>query len=372
MKRRQFIVGATSSAGLLLLEQSLAARPCPPVLSGAGAGSVCAPADLEADWQARINSPGVVWYHDFRNKAEVDQFRWTSGIQNDPNDADIGDDAGSVNWQTADGITGGACLETLRRAGTNDGGQWWRPFSPMSSGNGRGAPDPAASGTIGTSIWSPTQGGNQTSGWDFGFYGHPDYQGSVFDGHDYWIQARVKMHPNRAQEPGGGKLFYFTRTDRSLTSQEIVTKSHHDGVTAGEGTFFVYRGGGTALSSDPPNEVQPGRESNLYTTSNHNGYWIWPYGQWVTVLYHVRNGLNSNTDTLFQVWVDWDGTQKVDSFIKIWDQPTVDLSFDSAFPFGHNALIASGYMNKASFSQDIWQRYDQIIFSTQPIACPQI
>lgn len=368
MKRRDFVLGATSSAGLLLFDKTWA-RPCPPGMDGGGS-IACSPEDLEADWQARMSGPGVVWYHDFRSAAEVDNFRWTggSGFGNDPNDTHPTiAKRGTVNWVQGEGLTGGGCLETLRKAGGGDGSNWWRPFSPFDgAGNGRGVDDPGAGGAVAAQPWNPTPSGDQTARWNNGWYGHPDYQDASFDGHDYWIQARVKLHPNRAQEPAGGKLFYFTRTDRSNTSQEIVTKSLHNGSVVGDAAFFVYRSGGIALSSDPPGSSQPNSE---YQRSR---YWAWPFNEWVTVLYHVRNGLNSNEDTLFQVWVDWDGTQKVNDYIKIWDQPTVDLSFASGFPFGHNAIIASGYMNGANFSQDIWQRYDQIIFSKSFIPCPQL
>jgi hypothetical protein len=101
------------------------------------------------------------------------------------------------------------------------------------------------------------------------------------------------------------------------------------------------------------------------------------------VLYRIQGGTNANgelpsdagdpsgnPDTLVQVWVDWDGTRKIGQYIKIWDQPTVRLPFDVIG--GHNAIIASGYMNGQAFSQDIWQRYDQLIFSSEFIPCPQV
>jgi hypothetical protein len=110
--------------------------------------------------------------------------------------------------------------------------------------------------------------------------------------------------------------------------------------------------------------------------------WTWPLNEWVTVLYRIVGGTNAggelpgdpggpsgNPDTHVQVWVDWDGTRKTNSYIKIWDQPTVRLPFDSVG--GHNAIIASGYMNGKTFSQDIWQRVDQVILSQQFIPCPQ-
>lgn len=369
MKRRDFIARVSGTAGLALLGASAsAARPCWPQLAGATGSTVCSPADFEADWDARKSGPGVVWHHDFRNEAEVDNFRWTGGDGwgNDPTDMHpLTAKRGTVNWDQADGVTGGACLATLRKAGTIDGGNWWRPFSPMTgAGNGRGEDDPGAAGTVPVQSWVPTPSGSQTAQWDNGWYGNPAYQDGRFDGHDFWIQSRVKLHPNRQEEPAGGKLFYFTRADRSNTSQEIVTKSLHNGSVVGSAAFFVYRSGGVALSSDPPGGAQP--------NSEFPGYWAWPFNQWVTLLYHVRGGLNGNADTLFEVWVDWDGTKKVNDYIKIWDQPTVRLPYGTGFPFGHNAIIASGYMNGANFSQDIWQRYDQIILSKSFIPCPQL
>ncbi len=131
---------------------------------------------------------------------------------------------------------------------------------------------------------------------------------------------------------------------------QTVPAAIHNGSVVGNAAFWVYRGGSFPLANDPPGQAQP--------NSEFPGIWAWPFNQWVTVLYHVRGGTDGDGNTLFRVWVDWDGTKKVNDYIKIWDQPTVNLSYGDGFPFGHNAIIASGYMNGQSFSQDIWQRYD--------------
>ena len=53
-------------------------------------GSKVVPMNAEADWRLRSGQdpaqpqPGVVWFHDFRSDAEVDAFRWTGGVGNDP------------------------------------------------------------------------------------------------------------------------------------------------------------------------------------------------------------------------------------------------------------------------------------------------
>ena len=218
MKRRDFIIGATGSASSLLLPNSVLAKPCPPSVAGAPA-PLCPAGDAEDDWQARISDPGVVWFHDFRTDAEVDQFRWAGGTGNDP--GDLGR-PNTVRRLTNDGITG-SCLEIFRPAGSSDGAVWWRPFSPLDTGNGKPENDPAANDSLSVLPWTPSQGGSEMERWQPGYYGHANYHAGHpgrFDGTEYYFQCRVKMDPRRTGQPDGGKLFYFTRCDRSLTDQE--------------------------------------------------------------------------------------------------------------------------------------------------------
>ena len=85
----------------------------------------------ESDWIARSVAPGVVWYHDFRNQAEIDQFRWTGtyGGGNDPvgtGQLNIDGTINSMYRQTADGVTDGGCLEMLRPGGSAENAcSWW-------------------------------------------------------------------------------------------------------------------------------------------------------------------------------------------------------------------------------------------------------
>ena len=81
MKRRDFLIGATSSASLVYLKPVSAAIPCPPALSG-GTGAPPCPA-AAGDWQSRISGPGVVWFHGFENDDEVNNFRFGGGIGTD-------------------------------------------------------------------------------------------------------------------------------------------------------------------------------------------------------------------------------------------------------------------------------------------------
>jgi hypothetical protein len=366
MKRREFILGATGSAGTLLLGGANAARPCPPVLAGGGAVS-CMTGDAEADWQSRIAGPGVVWFHDFRSDAEVDAFRWVGGVGNDPNDLGR---PNTVRRNTSDGITG-ACLEIFRPRGSSEGSVWWRPFSALDTGSGKPESDPAANGTLAVSSWAPTQGGSQTANWQPGYYGNSTYHASHpgrFDGTDYYFQCRVKMDPRRTGEPDGGKLFYFTRTDRSLTDQEIVTVSGQDGNVSGFNFFSMYRSGSPPLTSDNAgNENQVGNELGTCDWPGQiDACWSWS-GGWDTVLYHIVPGRNSNSDTVVEVWAAHPGET---TYTKIWDQRNVNLPFDVIE--GHGALICSGYMNGQNFGTDFYHRYCQLIFSKNFIPCPQV
>lgn len=330
---------------------------------------------LEADWRSRSSGPNVVWLHDFRSAAEVNNFRWDTGYGNDPLDQHV---PNSTRYRSDDGITGG-CLETFRPAGNTEPPEWWRPFSPLvGTGNGRGVNDPGASGTIAAQAYAPTDGGNQIQNWgNRGFYGNAAYHSAypgAFDGTDYWMQVRVKISASRVGQADGGKLFYFTRTDLSLTSQEIVTVSNNvvSALNPSANLLKLYRSGSPGLDSDDPgDERQPGNSMGLcHTTPTavNTGCFFTPQDVWFTFLYHITNGTDGGNDTRVEMWVARDGET---SYTKIWDQSNVDLPFGSGHPFGHNALICSGYMNGQTFSADVYHRYCQLIFSKSWIAPPQ-
>jgi hypothetical protein len=358
VKRRQFLVGSAGLVGSSALPSAAAelARPCPPsqlqIQDGSSVNSTCASVDAESDWRARTAAPGVVWFHDFRNAAEVDNFRWRGGQGDDP--GNTGD--GSVRRVTTDGITGGACIEIHTAANTEAQCSWWRPLSPLrGAGNGRLQDDPGAGGAIAPQTFSPNSnyGGSNINSWGSrGLYGHSSYHSEPgFDGSEYYLQMRVKISESRftAGNPSAGKLAYFTHTYRSLTSQEVVTQNNINR------DFMAYRSG------SPP--LEPSKQFG----SELSGYWKWPSDEWVTVLYHVVPGRNRVAETVFRVWVARSG---VTSYTKIWDTNVVPLEYD--YDNGQNALILSSYMNGVGSPTAWYVRFDQLIFSRAPIACPQV
>ena len=381
MKRRDFLSASAGLASLtlpgLLRAQSL---PCPPVTIGVDGGQPvstdCTPATAELDWQARINGPGVVWYHDFRSATEVNAFRWCNGYVggNDPqaianNSQAIG---ANVRWINTDGPTG-ACMEILHPVGSKDGMHWWRPFSPLrAGGNGRTLDDPGAVASIARGTWAPTDGGMETAQWSNGWWGHPDSGGAAKDGHDFYVQVRCKMDPRRIS--GGnasfsvGKFIWFTTCQFSLSDAELVTYSYGDGGNQGSGKnyFRLYQtnvtGHGYFDPLNPGNEIQPGDAAG-------NVDWFYS-GGWDTLLYHLRlgrPGVASGADATFlEVWAAHPGQS---SYTKIWTQTYGISGYESGG--GLQALMFSTFNNGNNFSQQFYHRYAQLIFSKDFIPAPQ-
>jgi hypothetical protein len=361
MKRRDFLI--KSAAGVLVpAAYADAQTPCPPptlgVEGGTSANTTCASSvDAEADWQSRISGPGVVWYHDFRSDAEVNAFRWTNGYQSGNDPLAKGSGATNVHRLATDGIGGGSCMEILHPAGSRDGMHWWRPFSPFAAGgNGRTSNDPAANGTIPLRTWNATDGGNQTA-----TYGNGWYQPSGGDGNEFWLQMRVKRDPRRFTGANQGiqdvgKFTFLTVCQLSLSDQEIVTYS-------GSRTFRMYGGWQIfePLDQGPGGDgsQQPGGSSTL---------WQWAIdGTWDTIMYHFRPGRAGANETLIEVSGAHAGQK---SFTTFWQQTTRIASYDPGD--GWQALICTTYNNGTNFPSAFFERWTQIIFSKQPIPCPQV
>lgn len=367
MKRRDFILGASSSASILYLNPAQALAPCPQVFQGTTSNIPCPAVDAEADWLARIGGSGVVWYHDFRSDAEVDAFRWVGGIGNDPND--LGK-PGTCIRNTNDGITG-ACLEIIHEVGTTNPAAWWRPNSPLDTGSGKTVDDPGAGGMIPAQPWDPSNAG-MTQFYHLGRYAPASLHSQSpanFDGTEYYFQMRVKIDPDLTTQNSfpPGKTLYFTLTEKSLTGQEIVTESAQN--INGVNMFSMYRSGSPPLESDSPGGGnQPGNELGFCDWPDTVST-CWSYSNdWDTLLYHIRPGGNGVSNTIVRVWAAHPGETQ---YTKIWDQDTVNLQYEENFLPGHNAVICSAYENNKSMNPSTYHRYCQLIFSKEFIPCPQ-
>lgn len=364
MKRRNFLITSASAGltGFLVPGLSRGATPCPPstvsISGGTSANTACSNADAEADWLARSTAPGVVWAHDFRNDAEVNNFRWDGGIGDDPN----GVQTSNIFRQTSDGIAGtnGKCMEIFTAAGTQAPGIWWRPLSPMTgAGNGRGVNDPGANGAITPQTFTPNPnyGGSNINSWGSrGLYGHSSYHGEGgFDGTEFYVQMRTKIsasryHASNFSNYGRGKMAYLSHTYRTLTSQEIVVENRHDK------DWKAYRSGS-------PN-IEP---SLQYGSDIAPQIWKWAPDEWITQMMYVRPGIAPSNTTIFRMWVARAGQT---SYTKIWDTSVMRLdAYD--WDKGYNALALTSYMNGDKWPVAAYMRHTQIILSKQLIPCPQ-
>lgn len=376
--------------------------------TGAGGGPVSFILEdvptAEEDWLLRSGQdssnpqPGVVWFHDFRTDAEVNQFRWCDAYGGGQAPVLTGSAQGNIPFPgntrriTTDGIqgAGSGVLEIVAHDGgvsnpTQDTAEWWRPYSPLNApGNGRATNDPAANGTLTRRTWSVSNQSSTMAGHNLGYYGHADYHGQgQFDGTEFYLQVRVKIDTNRdaSDNDSGGKLFYFTRNDVSATSQEIVTESQE--IDEGNDLFSMYRTVGTGLEHDGAgvntHGNQPGIEGGLVGNGvcrfDNNGGRLancfrLTRGVWWTLEYHVRPGHDGVGETLVEVWAQETAGGAVQ---RVWNQPGVELPYGASDPFGINALICSGYMNRFGgnrINTQFYHRWTQIIFSQQPIPFP--
>lgn len=343
------------------------------VLMRSGAASA---GSAEADWVARISGTGVVWYHNFENQAEVDNYRFEGGIGTDKNNT--GD--GNTRWVSGDGFAGGGCVELNVPNNDISASGWWRPYSPMNgTSNGRGADDPGANGTISLKAYDPTDNGAYN--WTQGYYGHSSYATGSFDGTaGFYCQCRVKMSANRAAPTNpDGKLFYFDQPNGS--DQEIVIKSGNNSGT--HLRFNMYTNFGSRSNSfmyepqddgdGPHSSYQPGGSYSGTCTDLDNddsgSCFLWPTDEWVTMLYYMLPGRHNVAETVIRVWMARYGET---SYTKIWDKSNYIMLFDPA-PNAYNVLKLAAYMNSnPAVGGGFYHRYTQIVFSKDTIPCPQV
>ena len=137
--------------------------------------------------------------------------------------------------------------------------------------------------------------------------------------------------------------------------------------------------------SNQPGGSYNGSCTNLYGADANTTCWSFPSDQWVTVLIRVIPGhANSpippygdwsavagwTKDTGIQVWVAGAGQR---TYTKIWDKLDYAWKFENTNNLrqGFNGMSCSAYMNNENSTSAFSHRFTQIIFSRQPIACPQ-
>lgn len=316
-------------------------RPCPPILNESDATSSSADCRIDAtkDWLYRSTLPGVKWAHNFESDEEITFWLWAGGIGDDPNRESTGGKL--VTRDTSDFVSGGGSLKLLREAGTAESASWWRPMSAMQE-SGRGEPDIGYAESSPT-ISSPRQNDCcRIATWPHGNYG-PSSTGE-WEGSEFYLQMRMKLDPvRRDDETVGGKIIYLTRTERSLVAQEVVT--YYRG--GPPHTFGLYKAGSPAINNDV-------------------SYVDHVYDEWFTVLYRIVPGDENQPNTTIEVWRALQGES---SYTKIYEVLDEAIDYQDTYNKAWNAVLISIYHNGIELPE-FWQKYDEIIFSTEYIPPP--
>lgn len=304
--------------------------------------------EAAADWLARANGSGVVWAQLFETATAVDSYRFTNGVGLDRTPA-AGTVGSYVRWNATDGIMGKGCLELEQLANGNMNSYWCRPFDPS------------------LTTWQSSAPG-VTKGAGQGFY----------------VQLRMKT--NCAGVAGtngqGRKAFSVSRTENSYTFQEVVAQD-----TYYRGVFQMYQGYGANSTYEPLDTAMPGADFNFqpgsaYATSpgycsyqqvgagNRANCWTWGSSEWITYLLHVIPGNDGSSNQTVEVWA-WKAGMP--GYVKIIERTNLTQRYDADKSAAYNAVILWIYeTNRIGGPANQKQWYDQVIFSTNFIACPTV
>jgi fibronectin type III domain protein len=397
--------GSTAGAG------SLVAVTAPfgsaTAIGGGGTG-----AEL-ADWQKRSGqnnstyARGIVFGHNFDTAAEVDQFRWQSGIGNVPN---VAQSDGNVTWQ-ADGFGGGGCLQINIPTGGTTASNWWRPLTALpATQNGKTVGDNAALGTTPVRSWNSSFGFDQP--WNFrnGYYGHPAAQAAnpnwfnsstgqnqtaVWDGFEFWIGGKMKISGSRwAAGNPYGKLMYIDVMGET-GRQEILIRSATRTLGGYGQTFFQTAPWLMYTSQDQlPNSIlteaqgdsshgviEPGSPyaaTCVYglDTSTAGKCWEWPQDEWVDFLIQVIPGQN-NTGQALNPLASWPNAdfglvvrvqrQTDPDWVVLFEKYNLKWYYETSNhpPGAFNSLNPSGYMNGINAVLGWTHRYTQLFLSKE-------
>jgi hypothetical protein len=346
MNRRDLLLYAASGSGLVLTDKVLAA-PCPPSpVSVSGGTSVSTPCvsgtGAAADWAARSGAAGVVQAIRFATAANVTNYRhgdaMASRVVHDPTDGIIGDGCLKINVLRADGANSGNWRAPLNSAWTTDG-----------------------------------QGFGST---------------------ELYVQYRVKLGPNRLTASNGGGGFKICNIAGYKPSCPGCSHSHtgHEIVVGNaywRGSLLAYRehpvSGTTSFeTTNSAGDIflQTGLDRGAHITDKYQRYCLYQGGPgsagcwdfeeqaWFTIYYRIKivDYGGAGTGNAIDIYVARAGET---AYTLLYNNRNFRIGSDSDYAQGVNGIWFLPYdTNRSSANYDTWHKYDQLIVSTQPIACP--
>lgn len=296
--------------------------------------------DLGEDWTARSSGTQVFRALRFPSAANVNAFRFSSGVGHDPNPS-AGSLGSYVRWNATDGIMGDGALELEQHVSDNVNSYWWLPFDPAKT----------------------TYEFNET-GLNFA------------PGQDFWVQFREKTNCSGASSTGGGgrKVASASRLTASYTAQEIVMQD-----TQYRGVFQMYQGlalDGTAYKpfEEPAGagdfNFQPGSEYAVppgfcsyqqVNVGNLANCWTWGASEWICYLMHIKPSTDNVANGRVRVWAWKPG---MSDYVLITRKESFGMRYDADKPHGYNAFLAWIYeTGRTAGPANQKQWYDQVILS---------
>ena len=273
--------------------------------------------------------------------------------------------------------------------------QWRRPFAALPAGQNGLASDDRGITTALVTERDWTGFGNAAANWAFyyGYYGHSSYHNSTFDGDEFWIQWRSKIHANRFSSQRDSKFWYLQKVAGTTDEQffgAIRDSSAYDAGrwTAPEG--WAYDSGATAGGTHvrvvqdhgfyyTPGDYQEGGLYGASCVSSGGVCYLYAPDVWTTWMLHVKPGRAGVAETVVELFAATEGETSFTTVLSVSDY-TIPRYDDVAFDYqnsGYNSFWPQNYGNDyvgsgsvAPSIHDTLVEYTQIIFSQQAIACP--
>lgn len=399
MKRRDVLAGC---AGLLgssgLLSRSIAAgRPCPPspvsVAGGTTVSTTCSAADAAADWLARSTAPGVLWNQRFTDQAaHVDRYLYATTP------------AAGVTYtaDTTDGILSDGCLKISVAQGAGDTGRWMRPFQPQPGDINRpGVPVGPGFPTTARGVMSTWQGARN------GYIAHPSQQivnpsaatdgPFVYIGTEMYIQFRIKFSPGRfstSTQMPTSKLLVLETNYQQVNHRLVLDARHRnqDGSYYGGPFWSSYTAASGHGSFDDFTWGGPG--INFGTGGNWSSTCQYPNlgpgrcapvreNEWMVVYLHLKPGTHLGANTVYEMKIAYQEDLAAGTYRTVLASSVLDWLYDlntsynasnsGRHPGGLNTFEITTYTGGGAITPApaaYWTKYDQVIFSLMPIACP--
>ena len=357
-------------AGLITVSGPRAVRPPPAPGFNAAA---------EADWNARLNDPGVVAHHAFEAAAEVSQFRWATSYGNSPDAAT--QRTANCAYEEDAGVGFGGCVAITRDGVATSMGEsahWIRPWAALTGAtNGRGTDDPAKNGELTLrTLPTPVEATDTLQNFAYGWWGHPTY---------------VAADPTHFE--GGPDIYMVYRTKRDSVrwtgGDNAYSVGKHMFVGYSEGSdgefghcfvFYSYGGGGPSnnyfrmyggINPNSPTDNYPS-----YTGDNQPGgitqLFAWGADSWDSIMFHLTLGRTSVVETRLELWYAHTGEYRWTKFYDL----TIPL-YDGSPGFynrrnGLQTTQFSTYNNNSDLPDAFTDRMTQWMITTNPPAPPQI